>query len=708
MKKTALLLTLILFPAMLACSKPEQGIILPPPPDPHSQAQPVKPDPEPEPEKPSAVTAPTGPVIVGYVTYWDSRMPDPTLLTHINYAFAHIKDDFESLDIKKESRLSQVAALRKKNPDLKVMLSVGGWEAGNFSEMAADPTHRKNFCNNCLAAVKKFGLDGIDLDWEYPTSSAAGISSSPNDTKNFTLLVQELRAVLGEDRLLTMASASNAKYVDFRSTIDCFDFVNLMTYDMGDPPYHNSGLYASTSTRRSCDQSVTLHFNAGVPYEKMTLGIPFYGHGDKSAFPDFVDFKDIKTAGYAIRWDKKAQVPYLVNADGQMVLTFDDELSVGLKADYVRQKGLLGAMYWNIEADDAQWTLSKAVATRLLPGWEQPQEEAVLVTNPFVQTYMEEVSYPDRDYSYSLIKNYPGGGPGEADIPPAMTISWTSDGTAGSVKVQLWDDEWSRDYTLPSGTTSLDLTNLVPGSRYSYIVSNGRNDVIARGSFLTKGALHQVYFSNQVRNGRDLGGWKTTDGKTVRFRKLYRGGRVDRKYMDDAGRQEALAQGIRAELDLREAEDVPKTSCFGSSLPFCAPGFESGYRGMLRDRAEGVKECFEFIVKCLREDKPVYFHCAAGRDRTGTLAMLLLGVLGVSEGDLGKDYELTYFSPADWSMYNGDYHHMRTAEGSYLHAIDYLWKSGSGNDFKTHTENYLLMIGVDKKDIDDFRAIMLK
>lgn len=711
MKKAALLLTLLLFPALLACSEPEQGFIIPPPPDPARKTEPEKPEPktEPEPAKPSTVQAPAGPVIVGYATYWDSTIPDPTLLTHINYAFAHIKGDFETLDIKKESRLSQIVALKKKKADLKVVLSIGGWEAGNFSEMAADETHRKNFCNNCLAAVKKFGLDGIDLDWEYPTSSAAGISSSPDDTKNFTLLVQELRAVLGTDLLLTMASSSSARYVDFHSTIDYFDFVNLMTYDMGEPPYHNAGLYASTSTRRSCDQSVTLHFNAGVPYGKMTLGIPFYGHGDGTAFPDFVDFRDIKTAGYTVRWDKKAQVPYLTDDSGQMVLCYDDDLSVGLKADYVKQKGLLGAMYWNIEADDAQWTLSKAVASRLLPGYESPKEEAILVTHPYVQTYMEEVTYPDRDYSYSLIKNYPGGGPGEADIPPAVTVTWTADASSGPVMVQIWDDEWSRDYTLPAGTTSLDFTNLVPGSRYSYIVSNSRYDVIARGSFLTKGALHQVYFSNQVRNARDLGGWKTTDGKTVRFRKLYRGGRVDRRYMDAAGREEALAQGIRAELDLREAEDVPTTSCFGSNIAFCAPGFESGYRTMLRDRAVGVKECFEFIVKCLREDKPVYFHCAAGRDRTGTMAMILLGVLGVPEGDLGKDYELTYFSPADWSMYQNDYHHMRTAEGSYIRAITYIWEVGAtGSDFKTRTENYLLKIGVAQKDIDDLRAIMLK
>ena len=286
-----------------------------------------------------------GPVIVGYATYWDTTIPDPTLLTHINYSFAHIKSDFETLDIKTESRLKKIVALKSGNPSLKVLLSVGGWGAGNFSEMAADATHRRNFCNNCLAAIKKYNLDGIDLDWEYPTSSSAGISSSPDDTKNFTALVKELRETIGKDYLLTMASSSSAKYVDFRSTIAYFNFINLMTYDMGNPPYHNSGLYKSSATRRSCDESVNLHFQAGVPYGKMTLGIPFYGHGDDVHFDKGqLDFNEIDPAGFTVCWDNAAQVPYLADASGKMVLSYDDEISVGLKAAYAKEKGLLGAM----------------------------------------------------------------------------------------------------------------------------------------------------------------------------------------------------------------------------------------------------------------------------------------------------------------------------------------------------------------------------
>lgn len=319
-----------------------------------------------DPENPSDEV--TERIIVGYATYWDTAIPDPTLMTHLNYAFAHIKNDFETLDIKQKStRFKKILALKEKNPDLKIMLSVGGWGAGNFSEMAADETHRKNFCKNCAQAVADYGLAGIDLDWEYPTSSSAGISSSPQDTKNFNLLLKDMREAIGEDKLLTMASSSSAKYVDFKTAMQYLDFVNIMTYDMGKPPQHNSGLYKSSMTRRSCDESVTFHRQAGVPLNKIVLGMPFYGYGNGKEFSsETVDFNQIKIGDYTRKWDSQAKVPYLVNSSGDMILTYDDEESIGLKADYVISKGLLGAMYWNIEADDKNWTLSKAIASRLL------------------------------------------------------------------------------------------------------------------------------------------------------------------------------------------------------------------------------------------------------------------------------------------------------------------------------------------------------
>lgn len=699
MKQIFILLLIIAH--FCCCDNPEVGFIVPPPSNEEKTETPENPGSE-TPTPPA--TPDGGYIVVGYATYWESAIPDPTLLTHINYAFALIKNDFESLDIKKPERLTRIVALKDSNPDLKVMLSIGGWGAGNFSEMAADETHRKNFCQNCLAAVNKYNLDGIDIDWEYPTSSSAGISSSPDDTKNFTLLMRDLRSVLGSGKLLTMASSASAKYVDFNNATQYMDFVNIMTYDMGKPPYHNAGLYPSSMTKRSCDEAVALHYSAGVPYEKLVLGIPFYGHGNGSEYStESVDFNEINPSDYIKRWDSVAMVPYLVNASGTMVLSYDDETSVGLKADYVKTKGLKGAMYWNIEADDASWTLSKAIASRLLDKEFEAETEAQLqsyqVTDPYMQAFMEQVTYRDGDNTYTLITNFPGGGPGEADIPPSVILKWE---TADAVTLKVWEEDWSREYSLKSGVKEQELVNLVPGVRYDYMLLGEEGTVLKQDAFRTTGSVHQVYFPHKVRNCRDLGGWKTSDGRKVAYRKLYRGGAVK---IDATGKAEWKAAGIKAELDLREAETIPSSSPVGSDIAFCAPGFPHGYEGMLRDYAKGVKSCVEFIAECLRNDKPVFIHCSAGRDRTGTMAILILGLLGVSEGDISKDYELTYFSPADWSMWNGSYGHVRTAS-SFRGACEYI-KTFGAPTFAGCVEKYLLNIGVSQQDIDDIRSAML-
>ena len=121
-----------------------------------------------------------------------------------------------------------------------------------------------------------------------------------------------------------------------------------------------------------------------------------------------------------------------------------------------------------------------------------------------------------------------------------------------------------------------------------------------------------------------------------------------------------------------------------------------------------VKASFEFVVNSLRADKPVLFHCAIGSDRTGTFSMLLLGLLGVSEPDICKEYEITYFAPEKWSVTNGKVDRLRTNKSRYLQAVNYLLKFGSYKDFRGCVEKYMLSIGVSQKDIDDFRAMMLE
>ena len=380
--------------------------------------------------------------------------------------------------------------------------------------------------------------------------------------------------------------------------------------------------------------------------------------------------------------------------------------SLGFTISVTDSKGNVFEKSTSSEAAIPRNTVFRMKALKVIP------ERVFQVTDSYVQAYLDEVNYSDMDFSVSHIKEYPGGGPGEADIPPTVTLEWDKSSSDGKITVRLWDEEWSREYELPKGSSKLDVTNLVPDSKYSYEVIESSGDVISQGSFSTTGSLHQVYFESDVRNARDLGGWKTTDGKTVRFRKLYRGGQMDYSdYLSSDGRKEMLAEGIKAELDLRESKYVSKESSLGSGYSFYGPGFDRGYvDGMLEGNPEKVRKCFEFVVDCLRNEEPVFFHCASGRDRTGTLAILLLGVLGVREGDIAKDYELTYFSPDEWSMSGKQgsryYDHTRDVS-TYRATVEFL--SGfDSSSFKAGVEKYLLNIGVKQGDIDYLRSVMLK
>lgn len=304
-------------------------------------------------------------VIVAYVTSWTSDIPDPKQMTHINYAFGHVNDLYNGVRIDHETRLQAIVDLKKKHTHLKVLLSIGGWGSGRFSEMASDKITRAQFAQDCARVVKQFHLDGIDIDWEYPTNSAAGISSNVNDTHNFSLLMKAIRKAIGSKKLLTMASVASGKYVAFDMLEPYLNFVNIMTYDSGNPPYHHASLYRSAmSGNTTCEEAVTAHIAAGIPAHKLVLGIPFYGRGNKQEVKSFIDYKDLlKLQGLEKKWDDVAKANYMVNEQGEFVLSYETPESIKLKCNFIVTKGLLGAMYWEYAGDTDEGILRSTVYT---------------------------------------------------------------------------------------------------------------------------------------------------------------------------------------------------------------------------------------------------------------------------------------------------------------------------------------------------------
>ncbi|MCR5017338.1 MAG: tyrosine-protein phosphatase [Bacteroidales bacterium] len=387
-------------------------------------------------------------------------------------------------------------------------------------------------------------------------------------------------------------------------------------------------------------------------------------------------------------------------------------------------------------------------------GEELHSGDVLPATNPLVEKFLTEVTYPDKTYNdYTKIFDYYGGfgcnleptttqpvltwdnwgkeWP-DGDIPPQYSIRWTKEDLEdGAMTLHLEDGlGWSGDLEIAAGALYVNVTNLVPNDSYSYKVTTASGKVLAQGTFTTIGTLHQCYFLGNPqapntkggggRNCRDFGGWKTTDGKTIKYRMVYRGGRLNEKWspypLNAQGEKEVLFEGIGAELDLRGKDDVMFTPAV-EGIDHCAPVIEQGGKTMLVDDAAKTKECFEFVVNSLRKGKPVHFHCSLGRDRTGTLGILLFGILGVPEGDISKEYELTYFAPVGYSVSSSDkktntkpiFHNTRMT-WVYKDVAPYFWElAGEGGTFKQGVEKYLLEVaGVSQQDIDDFRSMMLE
>jgi chitinase len=337
-------------------------------------------------------------LVVGYVDDRALRSvtaDDAQRLTHVNVAFGHIADG--RVRVSPATNLDHVKTLKAHNPDLRVLLSVGGWGAGGFSESASSAQCRSSFADSAIELVDQYQLDGIDLDWEYPCYSVADIASSPADRDNFTLLLATVRKRLdgleqrdGRHYLLTIAAGADQYYIDgtrMDEVQQYLDYVQLMTYDMRGGfqtlTGHHTNLYTPTGDlfRISADASVRMFATAGVPLHKIVIGAAFYtriwrgvpnknnglfqnSSGAGGYGPSYADLASnyINKNGYIRFWDEEAKAPYLFN--GSDFISYDDEESIKAKCDYIKEKGLAGIMFWEYSCDPSH-TLLLAISSTL-------------------------------------------------------------------------------------------------------------------------------------------------------------------------------------------------------------------------------------------------------------------------------------------------------------------------------------------------------
>ena len=337
------------------------------------------------------------PRVVGYVM---DRDPLPAIGAHkldaVVFSFALV-DPAHTVYFPRPgmtTRLEQLVALRREHPRLQVLLAVGGWGAGHFSEAAATENGRLAFARTAVALVRRHDLDGLDIDWEYPTLAGPGISHAPADRLNFPLLLKAVRNALdalsvrtGKRYVLTIAAADGeaARGLDLPRIVPLVDAIHLMTYDfhgsLGGGTGHHAGLHRSASAVddvRDSERAVDEFLAAGVPPRKLLLGMAFYGkrftgvtaggnglHQPFDGEVSFLSWREIRNDwmqrdGFERHWDPQAQAAWLWNPRTREFISYEDPDAIRAKALFARERGLGGVMYWQHDQDDGEHLLDIA------------------------------------------------------------------------------------------------------------------------------------------------------------------------------------------------------------------------------------------------------------------------------------------------------------------------------------------------------------
>lgn len=338
-------------------------------------------------EAPDAFRKPRPPIVVAYMHIGnrnlDIRKIDLQGVDIVNLAFTVITNNKMGLLNPKDSKNFNVARLiKQKYPNIKVLVSVGGYgTAKDFSNLCMQKSSRAVFVDDAVRFVRAYGLDGLDVDWEFPGMDK---ETREADRVNFTAFMKELRSAFddashrdGKRYYLTVASGAFDLYLTYTEPLKVaplVDYFFVMTYDFygqwNKNTGHHTNLFPSALKPGgfSVDRIITNYRMMGIPREKIVIGAAFYGrqwnnvestnHGlyKPGRGVGSVTYTKIKTllnskSGFFRYWDKEACAPYLYNPNSKVFVSYEDGESLDRKVDYVFYNSLGGIMYWEYYSD---------------------------------------------------------------------------------------------------------------------------------------------------------------------------------------------------------------------------------------------------------------------------------------------------------------------------------------------------------------------
>ncbi|KAK1636580.1 glycoside hydrolase superfamily [Colletotrichum phormii] len=319
-------------------------------------------------------------------------------VTHLLYSFADIQSDGtvvssdpysdtqrkysgdDNQDGNAYGCVKQLYALKKQNRQLKLVLSIGGWTwSSKFPAVAASDTARKQFASSAIKLMIDWGFDGLDIDWEYPASDT--------EATNFVALLKEVRSQLdayaaananGYHFALTIAcpaGPSHYQQMNLRGMDPYVDAWHLMAYDYAGSwdttTGHQANLYQNptnpTATKFDTQTALTYYLSQGIASNKIVLGLPLYGRsfentangiglpysgvGTGSIEPGVWHYKVLPKAGAVEIYDSTAGALYSYDSSTKELISYDNPASAGVKAQYLLDNKLGGAVFWEAAGD---------------------------------------------------------------------------------------------------------------------------------------------------------------------------------------------------------------------------------------------------------------------------------------------------------------------------------------------------------------------